>query len=227
MTVRKKSISMLIALAMFLTGFAMIGASEKAYAEGVNDIEKSYQTFYYPKAKGWNTEWLADVSEVTIDMATVKSSKPSVAVLKKDTWTDDDGKVYGNYQIKSKKPGTTTLTFQAKDANAENYVTKTVKVKVVKFVNPAKTFKIGSKNYAKKYNGKPYYNIKKKVSGKVNVKAKKGWKVDSIYFYDESKGKSKKIKNGKKVTFDKFDGVQVCFKKKGKNLYEWIYIDRY
>ncbi|MBQ8986550.1 MAG: hypothetical protein IJ100_04810, partial [Lachnospiraceae bacterium] len=144
-----------------------------------------------------------------------------------ESWIEEDGTEYGYYLIKSKKPGSATLTFQAKNPDADSYVTKTVKVKVIKFVNPVKTFKIGKKSYAKKYSGKPYYNFKKKVSGKVKIKAKKGWKIIGIYFYDHSKNKNKKIKNGKKVTFSKYDGIQVCFKKKGKNIYEWIYLDRY
>lgn len=225
MIMRKKSFSLLIALAMFLTAFAVTGVPEKAYAAGVDEIGDAYTTLYYTKAKPWNSEWIADKDMVTIDMATAKSSNPSVAVLTERTWTDD-GKTYGSYEIKSKKPGKTTLTFQAKNPDADSYVTKTVKVKVVKFVYPGKVFKVGKKSFVKKYKGKPYYYVSKKLSGKVKVKAKKGWKVDGIYFYDSSKDKSKKIKNGKKVKFDKYDSLSVCFKKKGTNLCVWTYLDR-
>ena len=226
MIMRKKSFSLLIALAMFLTAFAVTGVPEKAYAAGVDKIGDAYTTLYYTKAKNWNTEWIADKDMVTIDMATAKSSNPSVAVLTEDTWKGDDGKTYGSYVIKSKKPGKATLTFQVKNPDADSYVTKTVKVKVVKFVYPGKVFKVGKKSFVKKYKGKPYYYVSKKLSGKVKVKAKKGWKVDGIYFYDSSKDKSKKIKNGKKVKFDKYDSLSVCFKKKGANLYVWTYLDR-
>ena len=96
MIMRKKSLSLLIALAMFLTAFAVTGVPEKAYAAGVDEIGDAYTTLYYTKAKPWNSEWIADKDMVTIDMATAKSSNPSVAVLTERTWTDD-GKTYGSY----------------------------------------------------------------------------------------------------------------------------------
>ena len=96
-----------------------------------------------------------------------------------------------------------------------------------KYVNPAKTFKIGKKNYVKKFKkAEQYWKNSKKISGKLVVKAKKGWKITKI----RKAGYNitpKKIKNGKKVTLTGKNpqSVVVTFKnKKTKQKIELVFV---
>jgi len=88
-----------------------------------------------------------------------------------------------------------------------------IKVTVHKYVSPVKTFKIGKKDYASlfKKDGSPTRKLKGKVSGKLQIKAKKGWKIE--YINGNIDGKyHESIKNGKKLTIKKeFSDVGVGF----------------
>ena len=222
-TMGKKVLSLIIAAVFGLTTFAVTGASvDKVYADGVEDLPETMSMTYYPKWKSGNSEWLADESYVKIKMDSVKSSNSSVAKLKHDTY---DGNGY--YYIKTKKTGKATLTFKAKAPGEDKWTKATIKVKVYKWERPVKTFKIGSKSYKKKFNKKSVYGTSKKVSGKLVIKAKKGWKIDFMEKYDSENNKFVKIKNKQKVTLKKGDDIYVNFKKKGADRYEYIDLYRY
>ena len=69
-----------------------------------------------------------------------------------------------------------------------------------KYANPVKTFKVGSKNYASKFN-KDYISVlydQEKLSGKLEISPNKNWKLKKIWL---SKARtSKVVKNGDKIS---------------------------
>ena len=99
-----------------------------------------------------------------------------------------------------------------------NKKTYMINVNVHKYVNPFKRFNVGGKKYAARFSSNSDYTKRSVKSGKykVNIKLKKGWKLQKIQFQKKnnngSKSKRKTIKNGgrirvKRVTFeDVIDG---------------------
>lgn len=208
------------------TSLVFTGASiDKAYADDGLNIKDEITMTYYPKWKDGNSEELAPIHEVTIDIDSVKSTNSSIASIFVDDYDYNDG--YGSYFVVTKKPGKATLTFDAKASDSDIWVSKTVKVTVNKWVKPCKTFKIGKKNYAKKFKKNNWGKVYKKASGKLVIKPKKGWKIVSIEKWIDKKQKTKKIKNKKKVKLALYDEIIVNFKKKGKDVYEYIVLTRY
>ena len=197
-------LSMIIAGVMLVTTLGFVGFSaQDVSADGIDPIPTSINMYYY-KVKG-TYENLADLAydnEWTIKDVTF-SKKKVASLVHMD----------GMYYVRAKKAGTTTMKFLAKPNNSDKFVKKTVKIKVTKYKNPAKQFKIGKKNLTKKFNKVDYYVLKKNYSGKLKVKGKNGWKVKGIYFYDGQTKKEKKIKNKSKVNLDLYDALMVTMKK--------------
>ena len=215
----KKILSLLIAAVFCVTTFAVSGvAVEKVYAEEENlDLPTSIDVLYYPKDKANCWEYLADSGLVEIDMESVQSTDLEVA------WMEYDSK-YQEYDVWTSKPGTATLTFQAKAPESSVWVDATLIVNSNKYVRPCKTFKIGKKNYTKKFTNKAYFSSKKKVSGKLVIKPAKGWKIKEIQKVNFKTYKSKKVKNKSKITMKKNDYLFVSFKKNGVWEYLGFYI---
>lgn len=207
----KRILSLVIAAVFAMTGFVAFGNSaEKAYAEeSVEPIEPSLYVLYYPKDKEWNTWEITNSNNWTIDMKSVKSSNPKVAVLKTETW---DGAMH--YSIYIKKKGKTSITFQAKAKGTEQFVSKKVYVNAyAKYVCPIKTFKIGKKSYKAKFKTRDQYSTMKTVKGKLNIKAKKGWKIKEVRIWSSSTDRSKKIKKTKNIKLKRGQSLDVTFKK--------------
>ena len=127
----------------------------------------------------------------------LKSSKKSVATVSKFVYGDT-----AYVAINMKKPGKTTVTFNVK------YKGKTVKAKtkveIRKYVNPFKSLKIGSKNYASKFKENPYCTLTKTAKGKMTIKLKSGYKIKGISTYNGNDGSGYKIlKNKKNITIKK------------------------
>ncbi|MEZ3423520.1 MAG: hypothetical protein K1W39_07390 [Lachnospiraceae bacterium] len=101
------------------------------------------------------------------------------------------------------------------------------------YVNPCKTFKVGSRDFKSKFDKTCPYNLtrqKKVISGKAVIKAKKGWKIKRIELNEGfSSGKIVKIKNGKNVVLNPaaFDNVGGSFRAifKNKKSTEEIWLD--
>ena len=191
---RNKLITVVTILALTIT--TVLASSSLIFAASGPEmaIPKKIKTLYYPKQKSTlytgNCVWVANEGDYEINMEKSSIADPSILKLKED---------YGLYAI-IKKAGTTTITLVATPKGSKEEQTYKIKVVAEKYVNPLKTFKIGKKNYVKGLN-KSEVCIKntKKISGKLVVKAKKGWKITKI----QKTGyniKPKKIKNGKKVT---------------------------
>lgn len=224
----KRILSLFIAVVFCLTTFAMTGFSvDKAYAEEYEyEFPDTTYVVLYPKDASRSKTWLPDDWWVDIDMETVTYSKEGIAELVKNAYIDeDDGTVEYYYHLQGLKVGTTVLTFQVRLGEGP-WEEKTMTVNVVKYVNPFKTLKVGKKSYVKKFNSKVEYKTSKKVSGKLVITPKTGWKINSIEKYIAKEYTYKTIKNKKKVTLAKGDELRVELKKKGTDIIVFLLLER-
>ena len=121
-------------------------------------------------------------------VASVKSSNKKVATVK-----IVDGGSYNFIHITKKKAGTTKITYKLAGKK------KTVTFKVVKWENPVKTLKIGSKNYASGFNKVARVPALNDMGSKtIKVKAANGWKLQTIRAI-KGEGSVKTVKSGKKL----------------------------
>lgn len=95
----------------------------------------------------------------------------------------------------SSKSGTTKVLVNVK--RGKKTYKLSMKVKVVSFASPIQSAKVGKKNVKKYISNVPYGLLKKDCSGKLSIKMKKGWKIQKIE--QTVNGKTKKIKNNKKI----------------------------
>ena len=213
----KKFLSLLIAVVFCVTTFAVSGAAaDKAFAEGGTiDFPTKLSMIYYPNDSAPNYVLLENDMKVTIDMDTVQSTDPEVATLK--IKSED-----GQYGIYTTKAGKATVTFKAIAPGSATYVDWAIDVKVTKYANPCKSFKIGKKNYVKKFKKQYWFLAPKKISGKLVIKPAKGWKMTGIEKYTDKAGTWKKVKNKKKIKLVKNDSVLAHFKK--KDIHEMVLI---
>lgn len=110
-------------------------------------------------------------------------------------------KDFGSAKVTCKVKGT---DYETQKKVKRKYITN---YRVFKYQNPVASFKVGKVDYAKKFNKDAQYFIKKSISGKVSVKAEKGWKISQIRKVNGSLsggiGDWKKVKNGSKVSLKK------------------------
>ena len=213
-----------LALTLILSSASLI------FAESGSDISfpEMITTMYYPKVQSninsANCFPIASTGDARINWEKTTVADPSIVELK------EQGRLY----MIVKKPGATTITLVATPKGSDKEQTFNIKFNSVKYVNALKTIKIGKKNYVKKLNKVDSY-LKKtsKLSGKLVVKAKKGWKITKIekcWMYSSSY-KMEKIKNGKKVTLDgkvpQSVVVTIQNKKTGQVFYEMVGADKF
>jgi len=94
-------------------------------------------------------------------------------------------------------------------------------------VNPAKTLKIGSKNYAGKFKAMNYYDLKKAQPGKkVVLKAKNGWKLKEVIINTyKNKQYIEKHKKASSFTLTKYDeSMTVLWQHKKTGMVSCTYI---
>ena len=115
--------------------------------------------------------------------------------------------------IVPKKAGKVKISFTAKYGENLQYSKKlNFKVTVLKYSNPCKSFKIGSKQYASLFKNNPEAKVRpqnKKL--KISVKPNKGWAVKKIEVYSDL---YKKVRNGGKVNMKKGGEICVTFRNK-------------
>ena len=163
---------------------------------------------YYPKAgKDWISCAMAlnnNYEDNSWKITKLKSSNTKVLTVKK---IDN----YSGIMITPKKAGKSTITFKA-TKGSKTYSYKCV-VKVMKYENPVKTLKIGSKNYASKFSKMDYIDLdgKKNYEGKLSIKTNKNWKVTYILIYDAKTDKVKEYKNNKKIKLKKNQSLYIYF----------------
>lgn len=133
-----------------------------------------------------------------------KNAKVSVKSSNKSIVQVTYNKQYKSISLKAKKAGKATITCKVTQGG-KSYTT-TSKVTVYKYTNPVTLLKVGNTNYTSKYNKTQIAYTNKNINGqKLQIKAKKGYKVDSIYTYGVSARKT--LKNGSKLTLKKGDAV--------------------
>ena len=181
-----------IAVAILAMLCLMMG-SESAYAGGgryITAFKGNVTTVYMKKG---DIDYYSDLKNGLNGkkISAAKSSNKKVATVKVKTY--DNGMT--SLLVTKKKAGTTKITYKLDGKK------KTVKLKVVKWKNPVKTFKVGSKNYASKFKKSAGSHAASSVAGKtVKVEAASGWKVKRIVAYTNNGVKI--VRNGKKTPAD-------------------------
>ena len=165
----------------------------KAYAGGgAFDIEVvSSGTVGLPYDKDWGDWWNKYSFYAKGKVTQVKSSNTSV--LEAKAGTGSESKTLG---LTVKKPGKSTLTYKVGGKK------HSVGIVVRQYRNPFKTYMLAGKNHASLYK-KSCSAVSKaatkgfELTGKVNVKPAKGWKVKAINAsVPGAKNSLKRIKNG-------------------------------
>lgn len=149
-----------------------------------------------------------------------KSSNEKVIKAWAEKGEYDDNWVYPI--LKLKKPGTAKLTLTYKSGTKKYKYT--VNVKVIKYQNPFKTFKIGNKNYASVFNKVNIWGATLKMptlkngNYKFELKANKNFSIKTAKFQQTvgKKIKNVNVKNAKKIKMTK--DAYFTFTMKYKNL---------
>jgi len=145
-------------------------------------------------------------------ITSVKNSNTKITEVKKYPYS---------ITIHLKKAGTTTIKYKYKGKTyTHTFIAK-------KYVNPAKTLKIGSKNYAGKFKAMNYYDLKKAQPGKkVVLKAKSGWKLKEVIINTyKNKQYIEKHKKASGFTLTKYDeSMAVLWQHKKTGMVSCTYI---
>jgi uncharacterized protein YjdB len=145
----------------------------------------------------------SDTDTETDPDVTWKSSNPKVATVSKFEY---QGTMY--VAVAPKSPGKTDVTFRVKH-NGKTIKAK-VAVTILKYVNPFKALKIGSKSIVSLFKKTNMAHATKALKGKITYKLKKGWKLHTISCYNAKDGsnyknldpkKSNTIKKGYRLSF--------------------------
>ena len=209
--IMKKSLSLVMALAVMITGVLVIPtAGNKAAAASPSFYGN--QTVYYETNSPYTT-WKVNVPIFNCTKATqiknLKSSNTSIAKVKAKPGSVD---VY--YY---KKAGTVTISCKVGSKKISTKVT------VKKYSSPIKQMKIGSTDVTSKFKGcfeDYWYHTKSFKNQKVTLKAKSGWQIYSVFVSTDSKNFSKYRINKSSYTIPKltyngrFDSVWVTYQKK-------------
>ena len=187
-------------LSVLLLVCLLVGTQIPALAEDPYiPSEITFQMSENIGSRNINLEGVKDVSAIT----KLKSSNPKVATLSKFEY---EGTAY--VAIEPKSPGKTTVTFNLKH-NGKTIKAK-VAVTVLKYVNPFKSLKIGTKSCASLFKKTDMAHTYKTLKGRITYKLKKGWKLRTVSSYNGSNGsdykhldpkKSIKVKKGYRLSF--------------------------
>ena len=217
-------------LAIVLAGviaiaFSLAIGADKAWAGGqpdgaqrLEDLKPTSTITTTMKSSDDTYRDLSSLKSWSKKISNAKSSNKKVATVKV-LHHKYGGKHYYNMQIALKGKGKTTLSFKW---GAKQYKIKYV---VKSYANPVKTFKVGTKNYAagfaaakQKYPTPVVVTKAKSLTGKLNLKLAKGWKLRKAWYWQNNKLHF--IKNGGKVT--KAQAVWVSVQK--GSLREQLYV---
>ena len=212
----KRLLVLFLALTFIVTDFAV--APVTAQAAGTLKFHKSIALM-----KGDEIGHVIRNSVKSDKVLELKSSKPSVVSVKKMPFRDDY-----TITMKAKKTGTSIVSFKVKRKNGKTYSFKS-KVTVHNYTNPLSVCKFGKKDYKKSFDKKTMVPVAKGYpqKAKVCVTAKKGYKIDAIYYSEHGTGKQRKIKNGSTVTMDGSHYLQIMYKNTRKNYVSAVYLDGY
>lgn len=150
----------------------------------------------------WYTMDLGKLSKNAVSVTAASSNAGVMDVLLRDGVVD-----YVLLGAKEIGKSTVTVKITYQDGKTKTYKTK---VKVAKYVNPVKTFKIGSKDYAKNFGTyrQSQFTVFPSKKAKVTVKLSSEWKIKDISFnhrqYTYLSPNMVKVKNGKYFDFSKY-----------------------
>lgn len=216
-------VSLMIALGLFGALLCNTVASSKSYAATSeltatsDDLVRfaNKKTHTYPLLKSY-TMFGQKANEYSVsfnDVATkVKSSNSKVVSVSYSEYVDEEGYAENVITFKLKKVGKAKITFTYKGKN------RSTTINVQKYVNPLKSFKIGTKSFVKYLDSskigfmsgdsefwlrskaaESFWKAKPSGSKTIKLVAKKGWKVSKIEQFNVESMKTTKIKNGKKI----------------------------
>ena len=186
--------------------------------------EKETETLYGKQDKWWNSldEYIyletknyggrIRAKSSSFKLVSVKSSNKKVLTAARAK-SGSDGTLA--CKVKLKKTGKATVTLKLKHLSSGKTITYKKVYTVKKYANPIKTLKIGKKSLASKFKSATYYGQGKKLSGKLQIKTKNGWKVERIDLLGKSQVLKNDLKSGTKITLKKGYTLEVTLTKKG------------
>jgi Bacterial Ig-like domain (group 2). len=197
----KRSISALLVLAMVISSF-IVRPLEVNAEEKPSVFFEDYCEYYFPDMSTKSTTISGLEKDAKVSL---KSSNKKVVSVKYD-------KKSNTVLMSPKKAGKATITCKIKQ-NGKTYTSK-CKWTLLKYQNPFAKFKIGSKDYTKKFNKTNNCSIKISYKArKLEIKMKKGYKITRLYkrpyLY-----MWEKIKNGRKIKIGSNEGIIIYFKDK-------------
>lgn len=127
---------------------------------------------------------------------TATSSNKKVATVKVYNF-EREGKYSKGYMVTRKGYGSTNIKVTVK-IGKKTY-TKTCKYTFYKYSNPFSSLKIGKNTYTKKMSSSTLKLAQSKLSGKISIKLKKGYKLKYIFCYYGGNYTQKQLKNNAKL----------------------------
>lgn len=190
---KRSRVFVLIAAMIFIMGaaFPSQAASVRISPNTVNQIRT-----YKPISKSGDPNVGAIIIEGCTKKSQIKKLKSSNPSIVKVTARD------GYIDLKfGKKTGKVKITCTVKGKKLSTYYT------VKKYTNPLSTFKIGNKSFVSKFNKTDVYTQKSGHKNKIlKLKAKKGWKIQSVMVLNTAPGvkfyKVNKSSFSKKITLN-------------------------
>ena len=139
------------------------------------------------------------------DVRVVKNTDPKnvrVTIYKSDGSVSTDGKDGYCMIFSFLKPTKAIVKYTAKDSTGKP-VSHTITFIALKYANPFKVLRVGSKGFASAFNKDSYSEgkIRKGVSGKLKIKLKKGWKIKEISYCASDASSIKKVKSTAAIAF--------------------------
>lgn len=193
--INKSSILSLICAAVMMFSLCLITGVKSEAAAKAPTIDKSIVMFRnsYNRTIRIKNMKKGDV----ITKAVPKGNDYSIV----SAYTSDEcyNEIWVN-TFNSSKSGTTKVLVNVK--RGKKTYKLSMKVKVISFVSPMQSAKIGKTNVKKAITNTADALLKKNCSGKLTIKMKKGWTITEIYQFGAT-GKSIKLKNNKKVNTSK------------------------
>ena len=200
-----RSVALLAVAAALIGLLGLLMCTGSAYASPRLTTAKSPQVVVYNPNYMPEGNWQfilppKGIEDFTAEIYDLKSTNEKV--IYPEVY-DDDTILLNVY-----KPGKATIscTYHGEEYSI-NYIVK-------KYVNPVKSFKIGKKEYAKKFKKRELCNLSvKTLKGKLKIVPAKNWKIKKINLNYIKSGNmlTKKVKNGQKIK-----GVEVWVTLKNK-----------
>ncbi len=193
---------MLLLTVLALTGVCGVLAP-KAAAPRLSSREATYFALDPPAL--FTIDIIGATSKSQI--AELKSSRNDVATVEIEK--NPRYSKYVRLVVEPRSPGKTTVSFKVKYGSKTKKLT--FRATVRKYENVCASFKVGSKNYASKFNKKMFVTAgNPKKSRKISVEAKKGWKLLHIRLYTKN-GRETLIDNNTTVNLKKYRQIYADF----------------